>query len=244
MNKALYVCWKLKIPWFWRTRPNQSLNICKNSYNTSWQNQLKYYKVINRRDSSADDRGFEWRQGLGIFLFTMTVSRPALGPTQPPIQGTRSLSLGVKRPGREADHSPPFSALFRNAWSYTSTPQYAFMAWCSVKTQGLYFTLLYFTLLYFYYKIICIRCSIFWVSQHFEMVKITDVSKEFRQWRRKETSSSETFFFYFYHKVRYPPLFPTKMTINKDFCEKFQFCELICGYMSYRLIFQTTKQWF
>jgi hypothetical protein len=31
-----------------------------------------------------DDRGFESRQGLGIFLFT-TESRPALEPTQPPI---------------------------------------------------------------------------------------------------------------------------------------------------------------
>jgi hypothetical protein len=29
----------------------------------------------------------------------------------------------------------------QNEWSYTSTPQYAFMAWCSVKAQGqLYFT--------------------------------------------------------------------------------------------------------
>jgi hypothetical protein len=35
----------------------------------------------------------------------------ALGPTQPPIQGVpRALSLGVKRSGREADHSPPSSA--------------------------------------------------------------------------------------------------------------------------------------
>jgi hypothetical protein len=32
-----------------------------------------------------DDRGFESRQGLGIFLIA-TASRPALGPTQPPIQ--------------------------------------------------------------------------------------------------------------------------------------------------------------
>jgi hypothetical protein len=33
----------------------------------------------------------------------------------------------------------------KNEWSYTSTPQYALMAWCSVKAQGqLYFTLLYF----------------------------------------------------------------------------------------------------
>jgi hypothetical protein len=51
------------------------------------------------------DRGFESRQGLGIFLFT-TVSRPALGPIQPPIQWvTGALSLGVKRPERETGHS-------------------------------------------------------------------------------------------------------------------------------------------
>jgi len=38
------------------------------------------------------------------------ISRTALGPTQPPIQWvTGALSLGVKRPGHEADHSPPSS---------------------------------------------------------------------------------------------------------------------------------------
>jgi hypothetical protein len=54
--------------------------------------------------------------------------------TQPSIQWVKgTLSLGVKRPGREADHSPPSSAEFKNAWSYTSTPEYVFMAWCLVK---------------------------------------------------------------------------------------------------------------
>jgi hypothetical protein len=44
---------------------------------------------------------------MGIFLFT-TTSRTALGPTQPLIQRVPTvLSLGIKRPGREADHSPP-----------------------------------------------------------------------------------------------------------------------------------------
>jgi hypothetical protein len=80
--------------------------------------------------------GFDSRRGLGIFPST-TVSRTALGPTQPPIQWVPgALSLGVKRPGREADHSPSFSAEVKTEWSYTSTPQYAFMVWCSVKAQG------------------------------------------------------------------------------------------------------------
>jgi hypothetical protein len=48
-------------------------------------------------------------------------SPPALGPTQPPSQwAPGALSLGVKRPGREADHSSPSSAEV-NAWSHTST---------------------------------------------------------------------------------------------------------------------------
>jgi len=48
--------------------------------------------------------------------------------------GTRGSLPGVKRPGRDAEHSPPFNAEVNNAWCYTSTLQYAFMAWCSVKT--------------------------------------------------------------------------------------------------------------
>jgi hypothetical protein len=56
------------------------------------------------------------------FLFSMS-SRPALGSTQPPIQcvpGT--LSLKVKRPVRESDHSPPASAEVNKMWIYTATP--------------------------------------------------------------------------------------------------------------------------
>jgi hypothetical protein len=83
-----------------------------------------------------NDRRFESQQELRIFLFT-TASRTALVPTQPPIQRVPGfLSLRVKRPGCEADHSPPSSAEIKNAWSYTSIPQYTFMAWYSVKAQG------------------------------------------------------------------------------------------------------------
>jgi hypothetical protein len=34
---------------------------------------------------------------------------------------------------READHLPPSSSEVKKAWSYTSTLQYVFMAWCLVK---------------------------------------------------------------------------------------------------------------
>jgi hypothetical protein len=37
------------------------------------------------------------------------------------------VQLGVNRPGSEAEHSPLSSAEVKNAWSYTSTPQYVFM---------------------------------------------------------------------------------------------------------------------
>jgi hypothetical protein len=61
----------------------------------------------------------------------------ALGPTQPPIQWVPGApSLEVKLPGPEADYSPPSNAEVENAWSCISIPQYAFMAWCSVKAQG------------------------------------------------------------------------------------------------------------
>jgi hypothetical protein len=54
--------------------------------------------------------GFDSRRGLGIFLFT-TAARTALGPTQSPILWVPgALSLGVKRSGRETDHSSPSSA--------------------------------------------------------------------------------------------------------------------------------------
>jgi len=65
--------------------------------------------------------GFRFPAGeLGIYLFD-TVSRSALGPTQPPIQWlTRALFLGIKPPRREADHAPPSSTKVKDAWSYTS----------------------------------------------------------------------------------------------------------------------------
>jgi hypothetical protein len=85
---------------------------------------------------------FDFRPGLGIFLFT-TVSRPALGPIRPPIQWVpRAPSLGVKRPGREADHSPTSSAEVKNSWSYTSTPPIHLHGMVLIKKQKKYVGLL------------------------------------------------------------------------------------------------------
>jgi len=42
---------------------------------------------------------------------------------------------GVKRPGRVADRSPSSTAEVKNAWSYTSTPQYVFISWFLVKPR-------------------------------------------------------------------------------------------------------------
>jgi hypothetical protein len=58
--------------------------------------------------------GFDSRQIRMILLFS-TASRPTLGATQTPIQWVPWAFLqGVKRPGREADHSSPSSAEIKN----------------------------------------------------------------------------------------------------------------------------------
>jgi hypothetical protein len=84
----------------------------------------------------VNDLGLIPRRSWDFFLFA-TVSRLVLGPTQPPIQGYRGGGgapfCEVKRPGREAGHSPTSSAEGKNAWNYKSTPPYVFMVWYLVK---------------------------------------------------------------------------------------------------------------
>jgi hypothetical protein len=112
------------------------------SYSFKTEIYISRYSACLRSGRS----GFDSQRGLGIFLFN-AASRTALGPTQPPIlRPPEALSLEVRRTEREADHSPPSSAEVKNAWCYTSTHQYVFMAWCLVKHMD-YFT---FTFMYSY----------------------------------------------------------------------------------------------
>jgi hypothetical protein len=61
------------------------------------------------------------------YLFTKT-SRLALGCTQYTFQWVLgALSPGIKRPGREVDHSFTSSDKVKNEWSYTYMPINAFM---------------------------------------------------------------------------------------------------------------------
>jgi len=63
---------------------------------------------------------------MGFFLFT-TVSRLALGPTQPLIQWVLGvLTLVIEQLRNEADHSAKFSAEVKNVWSCASTPSVHF----------------------------------------------------------------------------------------------------------------------
>jgi hypothetical protein len=88
---------------------------------------------VTKRSGYSDWLWAGWTRGSRhgkdeLFLLSTPYS-PILGPIQPPIQRiSGALSLGVKRPVLEADHSPLIIAEVKNTCIYTSTPQYAFMA--------------------------------------------------------------------------------------------------------------------
>jgi len=80
------------------------------------------------------DRGSTPDRGRECFLHHRALTES--GAHQPPIQCVMgALSLGVERLLREANHALLFSAEVKNAWSFTSTLQYVFMAWCLIKLR-------------------------------------------------------------------------------------------------------------
>jgi hypothetical protein len=69
------------------------------------------------------------RSSLGkgkIFLLIVQTGSGA-HPFYCPMGGAGGSFHEVKRPGPEADHSPPTSAEVKKMWIYTSTPLYVFM---------------------------------------------------------------------------------------------------------------------
>jgi hypothetical protein len=97
--------------------------------------------------------------GAGGEFSLHTASRLVLRPAQPPIQRVPgALSLVVKRPEIEANHSPPSSAEVNNAWSCTSTPQYVFMAWYVVEHRDdfTFYLYLLFTVIFISYQVTAI----------------------------------------------------------------------------------------
>jgi hypothetical protein len=91
--------------------------------------ELFFYSLM-ATGYGLDDRGVGVRVSVEVIFFT-TKCRPdrICWSTQPPIQWVSgAVSPAVKRPGREANHSPLASAEVKKTWIYTSTPLYVFMA--------------------------------------------------------------------------------------------------------------------
>jgi len=80
---------------------------------------------MNSRDSVVSimyDSEFEYKQGQEILLFFKS-PRPALRPTQPPIQWVPvAHSLGIKWPDREIYYLLPSSTEVKTEWSCKSHP--------------------------------------------------------------------------------------------------------------------------
>jgi hypothetical protein len=93
-----------------RRRPVQAFLTLKGRQ-VPFVNHVKYAGVIFCKKIS-------WR--FHISLHHRVQNGSGAHPTSYPM-GIRGSFPGVKRPGREADHSPPSRAKVKNAWSYTST---------------------------------------------------------------------------------------------------------------------------
>jgi hypothetical protein len=78
--------------------------------------------------NGLNDRGseFESRKGQEFPLLHVVQTGSGAHPASYTM-GNGALCPGLKRPGREADHSPSTSAEVKKMWIYTSTPPYFLM---------------------------------------------------------------------------------------------------------------------
>jgi hypothetical protein len=82
---------------YWRIKTNQEINDLLKGQNIIWFIKKQRLNWLGHVERMTEDTNVH-------------LSRPALGPTQPPIKWVPGLFRGRKRPGRDADPSPPSSA--------------------------------------------------------------------------------------------------------------------------------------
>jgi hypothetical protein len=86
-------------------------------------------QLVLRLAASRMTEGSEFKSRLGQEFFPLHVVQTDSGAHSASyVMGTGELSPRIKRPGREAYHSPPTSAEVKKTRIYTSTPPYVFMA--------------------------------------------------------------------------------------------------------------------
>ena len=110
-----------------------------------WGRQLSQYSDWPRAGRSGD------RMPVGRDI--PHLFRPVLGPTQPPVQWVPVFPGNKERPGRDADPSPPSSAVVMKEQSYTSAPPMGGRTACT-EPQYLYKGALY----RFFIGYLCFYC--------------------------------------------------------------------------------------
>jgi hypothetical protein len=124
--------WPINLLWYWTVRGRIVIQIfrgtapliveCKRIRDIS---VVQHWATGWMIGGSSPGRGWE-------FFSSPPCPERLWGPPSLLSNGYQGL---LKRLRREADYSPPSSAEVKNAWSYTSLPQYAFMTWCFVKEE-------------------------------------------------------------------------------------------------------------
>jgi hypothetical protein len=92
-----------------------------------------YHRNVLREEGSVNDVSMRRLKKPNLICFRVIYkihviqTGSGVHPASYPM-GTGDSFPGVKRQGREADHSPLTSAEVKKMWIYTSTPPYVFMA--------------------------------------------------------------------------------------------------------------------
>jgi hypothetical protein len=90
---------------------------------TSVNRRAGIVQSVQRLATGWTTMGSQFESRWGKEFSLLHVVQTCYGAHQPRIQCVPgALSPGVKRPGREADHSPPASAEVKKMWIYIYTP--------------------------------------------------------------------------------------------------------------------------